>query len=83
MQWLADESGLNLDWQEIPGDYLNFVTQRAYTLAEARDVINMHLLDRGYTLLLRGDVLSVTAVSKIDPSRVPRAGGRPRTAPTA
>jgi len=36
LQWLADVSGMSLDWQELPGDYLNLTTQRGYTLDEVR-----------------------------------------------
>lgn len=72
LQWLAEVSGLSLDWQEVPGDFLNLRTQNKYTLDEARDVINRHLLDRGYTLLKQGELLTVVNIKKIDPSLVPR-----------
>ncbi len=51
LRWLAEVSNLSLDWQELPGDYLNLATQRPYTLVETRDVVNRHLLSRGFTLL--------------------------------
>ena len=44
LQWLADISSMSLDWQELPRDYLNLITQRSYTVEEARGVINRHLL---------------------------------------
>jgi type II secretory pathway component GspD/PulD (secretin) len=72
LEWLAEISAMSLDWQEVPGDYLNLTTQRSYTVAEARDVINRHLLARGYTLLCQGEVLTVANVKKLDPSMVPR-----------
>ena len=72
LNWLARFSQLNLDWQELPGDYLNLRTQHAYTALEARDVINRHLLSRGYTLLEHGELLTVAKVSGIDPGLVPR-----------
>ena len=72
LQWLANVSDLSLDWRELPNDYLNLTTQRAYTLDEARDLINRHLQARGYTLLLSGEVLSVFKLDKIEPSLVPR-----------
>ena len=68
---LADASGLSLDWQELPGDYLNLRTQRDYTAAEARDLINRHLLARGFTLLVEGEVLTVVNLKKLDPGVVP------------
>ncbi|MBS0265930.1 MAG: hypothetical protein JSS02_28625 [Planctomycetes bacterium] len=72
LEWLARISSMSLDWQELPADYLNLRTQRSYTLDEARDLINRHLLDRGFTLLKHGEVLSAVNIKKIDPSLVPR-----------
>ena len=72
LEWLAEISGMSLDWQELPGDYLNLTTQRSYTVAEARDLINRHLLARGFTLLRQGEVLTVANIKKLDPSLVPR-----------
>ncbi|TWU14092.1 Bacterial type II/III secretion system short domain protein [Symmachiella macrocystis] len=71
---LADVAHLNLDWQELPGDYLNFVTTRSYEVDEARDVINRHLLARGYTMILHEEMLSVVSLKKIkelNPAVVP------------
>ncbi len=60
MRWLADVSNLSLDWQELPGDYLNLATQRPITLEETRDLINRPLaLARGFTLLESEGILSV------------------------
>jgi type II secretory pathway component GspD/PulD (secretin) len=72
LEWLAQISGMSLDWQELPGDYLNLSTQRAYTVQDTRDLINMHLLARGFTLLRQGDMLTVANIKKLDPSLVPR-----------
>lgn len=72
LEWLAKASKLSLDWQELPGDHLNLRTQRSYTLEEARDLINRHLLDRGFTMLKNGEVLTVANLKKLDPSLVPR-----------
>ncbi len=71
LDWLAEISGMSLDWQELPGDFLNLETQRDYTLDEARDLINMHLLARGFTMLKRGEVLSVVKLDKLNASLVP------------
>jgi type II secretory pathway component GspD/PulD (secretin) len=72
LQWLADESKLTLDWQELPGDTLNLTTTRSYSLEEARDILNRHLLSRGYTMLLEGELLSVHKLSDVKSSLVPR-----------
>lgn len=72
LEWLAKISHLSLDWQELPGDQLNLSTQRAYTVEETRDLLNRHLLDRGYTLLRNRENLIVVNIKKLDPSLVPR-----------
>lgn len=72
LEWLARVSGKSLDWRELPKDYLNLRTQRAYTVPETRDLVNRHLLLRGFTLLEDGEILSVANISKIDPGMVPR-----------
>lgn len=72
LQWLANISKCSLDWQELPSDYLNLTTQRAYALDEVRDLINRHLHARGYTMLQGGEVLSVFKIDKLDPSLLRR-----------
>lgn len=72
LSWLAEISELSLDWQELPGDHLNLRTQRSYSLEEARDLINRHLLARGFTLLQHGELLTVANIKKLDPGLVPR-----------
>jgi type II secretory pathway component GspD/PulD (secretin) len=72
LEWLARISDLSLDWQELPAGFLNLRTRQSYSKEEARDLINRHLLDRGFTLLRHGEILSVVNVKKLDPSLVPR-----------
>ncbi len=72
LEWLANISNMSLDWQELPGDYLNLTTRQSYTVREVRDLINSRLLPRGYTLLCRGEQLTVADIKKLDPSMVPR-----------
>jgi hypothetical protein len=72
LDWLAEISGKSLDWQELPGDVLNLHTQRRYTPEEARDLLNWHLLARGFTLLLHDEVFTVANVKGINPGIVPR-----------
>ena len=72
LEWLARVSDLSLDWQELPADFLNLRTQRSYSLDEAHDLINRHLLERGFTLVKHGEILSAVNVKKLDPSIVPR-----------
>lgn len=72
LDWLARYSRLNFDWQELPGDYLNLRTQQAYSAIEARDILNRHLLSRGYTLLQHGELLTAAKVQGLNPGLVPR-----------
>ncbi len=72
LNWLADISGMSLDWQELPGDYLNLSTPRKYKVEEVRDLINRHLLARGFTLLTQDNVLSLVSIKSLNPAMVPR-----------
>jgi type II secretory pathway component GspD/PulD (secretin) len=71
LEWYAQISEASLDWQELPSDKLNLSTHRKYTVPETRDLLNGALLARGFTMLKRGDVLTVVKLDKIDPSLVP------------
>ena len=72
LEWLAKISNMSLDWQELPGDSINLSTQRSYSVAEVRDLLNRLLLARGFTMLSRGEVLTVAEIKNLDPSLVPR-----------
>jgi len=72
LDWLASVSAMSLDWQELPGDYLNLTTQRSYSVAEARDLINRHLLARGYTLLVVNETLTAVKTENVNGALVPR-----------
>jgi type II secretory pathway component GspD/PulD (secretin) len=72
LQWLADQCKMSLEWQELPGDYLNLTTQRSYKIREVRDLINRRLLVRGYTLLCQDETLTVVNTKNLDTSLVPR-----------
>lgn len=72
LQWIADASKLSLHWQELPGDALDLTTTRAYTLEEARDLLNRLLLSRGYTMLLHGEMLEIVKTAELKSSLVPR-----------
>ena len=72
LEWLAETSHKSLDWQELPNDYLNLVTQQSYSIEDARDLLNRHLLSRGFTMIAQGETISVVAVAKINPGMVRR-----------
>ena len=72
LQWVAALGDHSLDWQELPDDYINFTANRDYTLPEVRDLFNRLLFERGYTMILQGEVLLVLKIDKLDPSLLPR-----------
>ena len=72
IRWLKKVSGKSLDWQELPGGFLNLSTHREYTVEEARNIINRHLLARGYTILIREEMMTVEKIDKLNPAIVPR-----------
>jgi len=72
LQWLASVSKQTLDWQELPGDYLNISTQRPYRLEEARDLFNRQLLARGYTMIETEGMIQVVKTEGINVAMVPR-----------
>lgn len=72
LQWLSDASALSLDWQELPGDSLNLITTHEYTMEDARDLINRHLLSRGFTMIVTGEVMSIVKVKELNPAMVQR-----------
>ena len=72
MRWLSEVSSMSLDWQELPGDYLNIATQRKHSLEETRDLFNRHLLARGFTILEFNGILQVTKTKGINTAQVPK-----------
>ena len=72
LEWFAQIGEYTFDWQELPADSLNLSTQRKYKVDETRDLLNRHLLARGFTIIIVGDSMSVVKTDKIDPSMVPR-----------
>lgn len=72
IRWLKKVSKKSLDWQELPGGYLNISTHREYSVEEARNIINRHLLARGYTIIIREEMMTVEKIDKLNPAMVPR-----------
>lgn len=72
IEWLADLTGKPLDWQELPGDRVNITTPGRYTVAEVIDLLNRHLLSRGFTLLELDGGLTVAKCATLNPALVPR-----------
>lgn len=58
LEWFAEEADLSLQIDEFPEGTFNFRDpSREYTPAEALDVLNSVLLNKGYTLVRRGKML--------------------------
>ena len=72
LQWLASLGGHSLDWQELPNDYIHVASNRELTVVEARDLFNRLLFERGFTLVLQGNLLLVLKLDKLDPSLLRR-----------
>ncbi len=72
MRWLSEVSSMSLDWQELPGDYLNIATQRKHTLEETRDLFNRHLLARGFTILEFDGIMQIVKTKGINTAQVPK-----------
>lgn len=72
LQWLADVSKLSLDWQELPADTLSIHAPKPMSLESTRDMINRHLLARGFTILEFPGVLQVLKTQGINVALVPR-----------
>ena len=72
MRWLSEVSSMSLDWQELPGDYLNIATQRKHSLEETRDLFNRHLLARGFTILEFDGIIQVLKTKGINTAQVPK-----------
>ena len=69
LRWLSEASALSVDWQELPDDSLNLITTREYTMQEARDLINLHLISRGFTMIVTGEVMLIVKVKELKPER--------------
>jgi type II secretory pathway component GspD/PulD (secretin) len=71
---LARVSGTNLDWTQLPGDSLNLRSNNKYSVAEARDIINEHLMARGYAILLdpKSQTMTVVNMDTLNTALVPR-----------
>ena len=72
LTWLADVSNMTLDWQELPNSRVNLSTKRKFTVEEARDLFNRHLLLRGYTMLELDSTLQVVKTEGINVTLVPK-----------
>ncbi len=71
---LARVSGTNLDWNQLPGDSLNLRSNKKYTVAEARDLVNEHLMARGYAILFdaKNQTMTVVNMDTLNTALVPR-----------
>ena len=58
----------------MPGDALNLRSNKKYSVNEARDIINEHLLARGYAILTDSKTQTMTVVNldNLNTALVPR-----------
>lgn len=70
--WLSDISGQPIDWQELPGDLVNLVSPERLDVEETADLINRHLLSRGFTMLQLEGGITVIKTDSINPGMVRR-----------
>jgi hypothetical protein len=71
---LARVSGTDLDWTQLPGDSLNLRSNKKYTVTEARDIINEHLMARGYAILFdaKNQSMKIVNMDTLNTALVPR-----------
>src|SRR6056297_351218 len=72
LEWFAEIADQPLDWRELPGDYVNLASSGRYSLDEVADLLNRHLLARGFTMVQLKDGLMVLKTEGINPALVPR-----------
>ncbi|MEM6473286.1 MAG: hypothetical protein AAF802_27240, partial [Planctomycetota bacterium] len=67
LNWLATEGNLSLQIDRYPTGSVSFIDRsRTYTVAEAQDMLNRLLLDRGYALIRRGRMLFLVFWEEVD-----------------
>ena len=59
IRWIADESGLALQYEDLPTGSLTYDDPRPFTVNAALDRLNLFLLPQGYTLVQSGQLLSL------------------------
>ncbi|MHB8867053.1 MAG: hypothetical protein ACYC6N_32220, partial [Pirellulaceae bacterium] len=72
LEWFGEIAGMSVDWQELPGDFLNISTQRGYKVEEVRDLLNRLLLTRGYTMLRQDEFVIVMKCEELSAGLVPQ-----------
>ena len=76
IDWFSETARVEIDWRELPSDFLNVETPHEYSLDQTRDLLNRHLLVRGFTLVVHPGGLSVEKVADLNPASVPRVSPR-------
>ena len=70
--WLSDIADQPIDWQELPGDLVNLISPGRLDVNETADLINRHLLSRGYTMLQLDGGITIVKTDAINPGMVRR-----------
>ncbi|WP_286763809.1 MULTISPECIES: secretin N-terminal domain-containing protein [Rhodopirellula] len=72
VRWLSDISEQPIDWQELPGDTVNLISPYRLTVSQTADLINRHLLARGYTMLDLEGGIAIVKTDAVNPGMVRR-----------
>ncbi len=73
----AEEARLTLDMNEVPPGTFNYYDNSTYTVAEALDIVNGYLLQKGFILVRRHKFLVVVNIANgIQPNLIPRVSLR-------
>lgn len=72
VRWLSDISEQPIDWQELPGDTVNLISPERLTVSQTADLINRHLLARGYTMLDLEGGIAIVKTDSVNPGMVRR-----------
>ncbi|WP_430452618.1 secretin N-terminal domain-containing protein [Rhodopirellula europaea] len=72
VRWLSDISEQPIDWQELPGDTVNLISPDRLTVSQTADLINRHLLARGYTMLDLEGGIAIVKTDAVNPGMVRR-----------
>src|SRR6516165_7669225 len=75
LEEVARVSGMELNWNTLPGDSLNLRSNGKYPIGQARDAINAQLLSRGYSMVVDPKALTITVLNldNMSTALVPRA----------
>lgn len=72
IDWYSRATRRDIQWQELPKDFVNLRTQVPITMEQTGDLLNRLLLAYGYTILDDGVFMQVVKLEGMNPAFVPR-----------